>query len=496
MRTSSASSSFPGLASLSLLVAALPLLVGCGVGADDPDAIDARGDAINPIYGVDYSWARPSPAHLKAEGYAFAARYLSYDTSGKNITAAEAHALKQAGIDIVANWEQGASDALAGYQRGVQHAQAAEAQAHAAGMPAGRPIYFSCDFDAQPSQHGAIDAYMDGVASVLGRERTGAYGGYSLIKHLFDAGKITWGWQTYAWSYGHWDPRAQVRQIQNGIEGGSCDKDMAVAADYGQWGGSGGGQPPPPQGPPTAAPPNPSGCGTILPGQGLTAGESFSSCDGRFSLAMQTDGNLVLYHNGAGALWATHSDGTDGFAAVMQGDGNFVLYGKHSNALWDSKTPGHGGATLVVQDDGNLVVYAPGGKAIWASNTVVPAPPPPPPPVTGCTMMKPGQGLTAGQQLSSCDGHHTLAMQTDGNLVLYHNGVGALWATGTNGKGGHTAVMQGDGNFVLYDSASHPLWASNTDGHGGAYLAVQDDGNLVVYASGGGALWNTHTNGK
>ena len=47
--------------------------------------------------------------------------------------------------------------------------------------------------------------------------RTGAYGGYYVIKRAFDAGKITWGWQTYAWSGGQWDARAQFRQTSNGI---------------------------------------------------------------------------------------------------------------------------------------------------------------------------------------------------------------------------------------------------------------------------------------
>jgi hypothetical protein len=500
MNLTSGAASLRALTGLGLLVAALPLVVGCAVGPDSTEGVDTRDDALSPTFGVDYSWARPSPAHLKSEGYTFVSRYLSYDTSGKNLTPGEANALKAAGLDIVVNWEQGGDDALDGYQRGVQHAQAAEAQAHADGMPAGRPIYFSVDFDAQPSQQGAINAYMDGVASVIGRSRTGAYGGFHLIQRLFDQGKIAWGWQTYAWSGGKWDPRAQVRQIQNGIENGSCDKDQAIAADFGQWGATQAPPlPPPVQGPPTAAPTEPTGCGTIQPGQGLGEGHSFSSCDGRFSLAMQTDGNLVLYQNGVGALWSTHSSGSDGFSAVIQGDGNFVLYGQHSNALWNTQTNGHGGATLVVQDDGNLVVYAPGGKALWASNTVVaapPPPPPPPPPPASCMLMDPGQQLNPGQQLSSCDGKHTLAMQTDGNLVLYHNGVGALWATGTNGKGGHTAVMQGDGNFVLYDASSHALWNSHTQGNGGAHLAVQDDGNLVVYAAGGAALWNTHTNGK
>jgi lysozyme len=254
-----------------------------------------------------------------------------------------------------------------------------------------------------------------------------------------------------------------------------------------------GSSPPPPQGPPTAKPAPVSGCGTIHPGEGLVAGQSYSSCDGRFSLAMQTDGNLVLYRNGAGAMWASNTHGTDGYVAVMQGDGNLVVYGQHSNPLWASGTNGHGGSVLALQDDGNAVVYAPGGKALWATNTVVPAAPPAP---SGCGMFQPGQGLTAGQSYSSCDGRYTLAMQTDGNLVLYHNGKGAIWATGTNGKSGFNAVMQGDGNFVLYDIHSKPLWASNTSGHGGSTLAIQNDGNAVVYAPGGKAIWASGTNGK
>jgi hypothetical protein len=86
-------------------------------------------------------------------------------------------------------------------------------------------------------------------------------------------------------------------------------------------------------------------------------------------------------------------------------------------------------------------------------------------------------------------------MQEDGNLVLYHNGVGPIWATGTNGKDGFFALMQTDGNFVLYDTHDRALWSSSTFGHGGADLAVQTDGNLVVY-QGSTPLWASHTNGK
>jgi hypothetical protein len=106
-------------------------------------------------------------------------------------------------------------------------------------MPADRPIYFSVDFDAQAADQAALFAYFDGVASVIGLQRTGVYGGYNTVKWLFDAGKIKWAWQAYAWSYGNWDSRAQLRQVLNTItaagDGGCCDKDEAVAPDFGQW---------------------------------------------------------------------------------------------------------------------------------------------------------------------------------------------------------------------------------------------------------------------
>ncbi len=186
--------------------------------------------------GVDYSFARPSPASIRAAGYTFASRYVS-DSSAKNITHSEAQSLVAAGVDVVANWENdGNQEIMNGFASGVHAAQVGSALALAAGMRATRPLYFSIDFDAQPYQQGSVNAFMDGAASVLGRHRVGAYGSYGVIKRLFDAGKITFGWQTYAWSYGNWDPRAQVRQINNSAAcGGRCDIDQAIATDFGQW---------------------------------------------------------------------------------------------------------------------------------------------------------------------------------------------------------------------------------------------------------------------
>jgi hypothetical protein len=213
------------------------VLFACGSPPDD--RVQSSTQALVTAVGVDYSWARPDPNGLHSDGYTFAARYLSHDTSGKTIDAGEANALWGAGVDVVVVWEDGAYNVLGGYGQGVADAQAADAIAAAAGMPSGRPIYFAVDFDAQPYQQGTVDAYFQGVASVIGLGRTGAYGGYGLVQRSFDDGVIAWGWQTYAWSYGNWDGRAQLRQTLNGItaagDGDCCDRDEAQTDDYGQW---------------------------------------------------------------------------------------------------------------------------------------------------------------------------------------------------------------------------------------------------------------------
>ncbi|WP_245602071.1 DUF1906 domain-containing protein [Hamadaea tsunoensis] len=198
----------------------------------------AAADTAALRLGIDYSSGRPRPGQVAAAGYSFVCRYLSYSAS-KNLTKSEADALRAAGLDIVVVWETTAQRALDGSAAGAADATEAHRQAVACGMPATRPIYFAVDFDASTSQQTAINAYFDGVASVLGRGRTGVYGGYGVTSRLFNAGKITWGWQTYAWSGGSWDARAQLRQTLNGItvDGASCDRDEAHAADFGQWGG-------------------------------------------------------------------------------------------------------------------------------------------------------------------------------------------------------------------------------------------------------------------
>lgn len=110
-----------------------------------------------------------------------------------------------------------------------------------------------------------------------------------------------------------------------------------------------------------------------------------------------------------------------------------------------------------------------------------------------CGLLRAGQVLNVDQGRWSCDGRFFLVMQSDGNLVLYYSGVGALWSSNTAGTPANHAVMQGDGNFVVYDGASQAWWSSGTTGAQSAFLAVQNDGNVVVYDGSSVAWWATDT---
>jgi hypothetical protein len=189
-------------------------------------------------FGIDYSFARPAPAAIRAAGFQFACRYLDPNTtSGKGLGRPEADQLAAAGVWIVANYETTATWMLGGYAAGEAAATQALPLARAAGMPDGRPIYFSADFDAGPSQMPLISNCLNGAAAVLGRGAVGIYGGLATVQQAMESGAAPWGWQSLAWSGGAWYPGAQLRQVSvnNLVAGQAVDHDEAMTADFGQW---------------------------------------------------------------------------------------------------------------------------------------------------------------------------------------------------------------------------------------------------------------------
>ena len=212
--------------------------------------------------GLDYAdFPHPSPAAIRAAGFEFVMRYASpsaaNDANGKNLLKPELTALLAAGIEAGLVFEYRAQQMLGGRVQGVADAQHSDAVCKGLGMP-GLPVYFAADWDVTEAQQAQVNAYLDGAASVIGKPRTGIYGGFYPVKRALDGGHAAWAWQTLAWSGGQWDPRAHIRQhLGVSVAGVSCDYDESMTADFGQWPRPS--ATPPPVTPPVTESPVPSG---------------------------------------------------------------------------------------------------------------------------------------------------------------------------------------------------------------------------------------------
>jgi hypothetical protein len=108
--------------------------------------------------------------------------------------------------------------------------------------------------------------------------------------------------------------------------------------------------------------------------QALFVGQSVLSCDGRFTLLMASNGDLILEWTAGPTLWdsGTGAANNGGAYLDMLAGGNLVIYGNclaPNNICWSTATDANPGAFVVVQDDGNLVVYSAGGVQLWSSGT-------------------------------------------------------------------------------------------------------------------------------
>lgn len=244
--------------------------IGCaGAGDGEPENAESTGEEADALatvaLGCDSNGSTLDIAFARSRGVGFVARYLSFDGAHPALTHDEADRFRAVGMPLVAIWEVGQRRAVEGgslaaeHAAGVADARQASAQLAAVGG-AGKPIYFTVDFDVTPELWSSktkdaktgkviergqlILAYFGGIDSVIGVHRTGAYGTYTTMKGLFAGGKIAYGWQqTFGNRKDHIDARAQLRQYDIYPDqarwrvggAGALDLDRAVKHDFGQW---------------------------------------------------------------------------------------------------------------------------------------------------------------------------------------------------------------------------------------------------------------------
>ncbi|MBU2667255.1 hypothetical protein KOI35_27470 [Actinoplanes bogorensis] len=110
---------------------------------------------------------------------------------------------------------------------------------------------------------------------------------------------------------------------------------------------------------------------TLTTGGRLDTGDRLTSPNGRYTLQMQTDGNLVGYE-GTRPFWATGTWDQPGNHLVADPYGRFNLLTVRGTVAWTRSSESAGGL-LRLQDDRNLVLYHSGTHpaAAWASHTNV-----------------------------------------------------------------------------------------------------------------------------
>lgn len=136
---------------------------------------------------------------LKDNAYQFVGRYYSRTTKidGKKLTRDEALVISQAGLQLVAVYEDGpTSYSYFSAGRGTQDAQGAMAQAAQVGQPQGTAIYFTVDYDAKPNEiAGEITNYFKALnAAIAGKYIVGVYGSGATCQSMLSAGlaKLSW----------------------------------------------------------------------------------------------------------------------------------------------------------------------------------------------------------------------------------------------------------------------------------------------------------------
>lgn len=209
---------------------------------------------------VDHAGGRPGAQAVKEAGYDGAIRYLANSPErglpNKILLPEEARGYLERNMPLVSNWQKGKHE-TADWRRGRAGGKAdAESAARHHALCGGNetaPIFFSIDEDVNIKQWNDLCApYLRGVADVIGKQRTGVYGGlrpmyWALEDELVGSngqGKF-WLWQTKAWSTINgvrtWHPLTVLRQElvvppdSAFVAKIPVDVNFTYADNFGQW---------------------------------------------------------------------------------------------------------------------------------------------------------------------------------------------------------------------------------------------------------------------
>lgn len=203
---------------------------------------------------VDFSAAFPSAESIKRAGFGGVIGYFSASRPGANfgakpVTREVAHEYRAAGLELVANYQFGkdkTSDWRYGFDGGVHHAKEMLRLLREAGLEGVDCVKYA-PVDSNPTLHEfntMINPFFKGWATVVGRDKVGAYCNRNVLEWLLEDNLCS-----YFWQHG-WDgrppntplvahPAAHILQYEidkSRIDGIVIDRNRTLKDEFGQIG--------------------------------------------------------------------------------------------------------------------------------------------------------------------------------------------------------------------------------------------------------------------
>jgi uncharacterized protein DUF6924 len=237
----------------------------------------------------------------------------------------------------------------------------------------------------------------------------------------------------------------------------------------------------------------------------LSAGRQLSrravSCPtGEYTVVHQHDGDVVLYRNADSAVvWATGTRFQDGVTSdlaqgragrlALEDDGDLVVYSADGERLWTSGTAGRPVASLMIHDWGKLVLKNAQGHILWQTDRA-------PKRWDGWNAVPDGRRLRRGQSLRnhslvSDNGRYTFVADASGARYLCRTDGPILWAVFDSPGDG--CELTEDGRFIGRSADGIPRPGNFLGGWSeppASELLVTDQGHLVLVDSAGQVLWS------
>jgi len=177
-------------------------------------------DCATPLTGA-------TAKSVAAEGAKFAVRYLvPAGYAWKRLTRSEVDVIHGAGLMIASVYQKTTDRVTGGKGAGQVDGREALAEAKLVSQPTGSVIFFAVDYDAQPKDYDAIEAYLRAAQAEIPGYHVGVYGHYGVIEEMAKRGACKYFWQTYAWSGGKKSDKANLYQYKNDTKLGGASVDL------------------------------------------------------------------------------------------------------------------------------------------------------------------------------------------------------------------------------------------------------------------------------